>query len=371
MPKKIKKIVAKRLDMLGQVLEERGLDMILICSSLQEFGFGFSVTGVKPIYYHYFFLTRQHFLQKFGGLEKHGSPEKIIHGYFVPYFLVERLGLEKENSLITFDDKRIAKDMRKFLTGIGRVGILGPAPAEHFSRSSADLVFLDDQLWPILMEKSPEEIKKLKDVSGILADLLEEISWAITPGERLDLLSEHLDKGILRRADDIAFPSLVESRHGEKNVLYLLGFKAKIKQKDLLYINIGAQKEGFFADAGRTYVINNPPLEKKYRLLERAFLNFASALKPGLKLSDLPELFKKHLRKMGLKKTSLKDDYIGHSIGFSIINLPFIGKNLFPTEKLRAGTTWSLVIECLVDGQHFQLQDTLLITDRGGQVLTR
>jgi hypothetical protein len=374
-PNKNQNIVAKRLTALKKVLREKDLDMILICSSLQEFGFGFSVSGIKPIYYHYFFLSKQKLLDLPSPQTRKNKPkagrEGITTGYFVPYFLVERLGLDKRPGVVTFDDKKIAKDMRKFLSGAERVGILGPAPAVHFSRSHADLVFLDDELWPILQEKSKEEINQIKETSYILADLLEEIKWAITPEERMDLLAEHLDKEILRKGDDVAFPSLVESRHGNKNILYLLGLKAKIKQKDLIYINIGAQKNGFFADAGRTYFVNNPVLEKKYRKFEQAFFTFVKALRPGQKLADLPGQFQKQLEKVGLKKIQLKDDYIGHSIGFSIINLPFISKNLFQGEKLQDRTTWSLVVECLVDGQHFQLQDTLLITERGGQILTR
>lgn len=370
MKNKNQNIVAERIAALEKVLLEKDLDMILICSSLEEFGFGFAVSGIRPIYHHYFFLMREKFL----AADSHGKAtkgEKIVKGYFVPSFLVERLGLKQKKRVITFGDKDITKDMRKFLTGAKRVGIIGPAPAVDFSRSRAELVFLDDQTWPILEKKSQEEIQKIREVSTILNNALQEAKSKIETGERMDKLAESLDKKILTEADDLAFPSLVESRQGNKHILYLLGNRAKIRNKDLLYLNVGAQKDGFFADAGRTFVVNNPGLEKIYKQFEKAYLTFIKALKPGMKLADLPELLQEYLQKSGLEKIKLRDSYIGHSIGFSIINLPFIGKELFPDERLKDETVWSMVVECSVDGQYFQVQDTILVGQKGNEILSR
>jgi Xaa-Pro aminopeptidase len=348
---------SERWRQIAAVMRQKKLEMVLICSSLQDFGFGFSLTGLKPIFYHYLFLDRK--------------TEKLNKGYFVPYFLVGRLGLENDPHVATFDDKNVPGDFARFLKKYKKVGIVGPAPAVHFSQTAAELVFLDDDLWPILNRKSGAEIKRIKETAKILKGALEMAGKMLKPGVRLDGIARFLDREILKSADALAFPSLVESRQGKKNALFLLGIKAKIRKKDLIYINIGAEHDGLFADAGRTYFINNQELQQSYLLLEKSFLQFVRELKPGLKLYKLPQMLKKIFQKSGLTGIKLNEKYIGHSVGFNIINMPYIGQQIFMKETLQADTTISFVIQAKVDGRRMQLQDTVWIGKKKNVILTR
>ncbi len=347
----------ERWQRIAGVMRQKKLEMVLICSSLQDFGFGFSLTGLKPIFYHYLFLDRK--------------TEKLNKGYFVPYFLVDRLGLENKPHVATFDDKNVPKEFAKFLKKYKKVGIIGPAPAVHFSLTAAELVFLDDDLWPILNRKSGAEIEDVKETSAILAAALDQAGKLLKPGSRMDEIAETLDRRILKSADALAFPTLMESRHGNKNILYLLGFKAKIRSKDIIYINVGAEHNGLFADAGRTYFLDNKKLEQTYRLFEKGFDQFVRDLKPGMRLCRLPDMLRAAFKKVGLERLEFNEKYIGHSVGFNIINMPYIGVDIFKEEVLQADTTISFVIQAKMTGQQLQLQDTVWIGEKKNQILTR
>jgi Xaa-Pro aminopeptidase len=356
MNKKIN-IQKERWEKIAGIMREKKLEVVLVCSSLQDFGLGFSLTGLKPIFYHYLFLD------KAGG--------KLRKGYFVPYFLVDRLGLENKPHVETFDDKKIPEDFARFLKKFRKVGILGPAPAIHFSLTGAELVFLDEEMWPILNRKSGAEIKAVAKVAGLLDKVLNRAGKLLKPGVRLDAVSEQLDREILKTADSLAFPTLAESRHGNKNLLYLLGVKAKIHSRDLIYINAGAEMNGVFADAGRSYFLNNEALKRDYARFEQAFDSFVAAIKPGMKLCELPLLLKKQLKEQGLAGLTFDEKYIGHSVGFNIINMPYIGREIFTSETVQADTTLSLVIQAKWKGQQFQLQDTVWIGEENNKILTR
>ncbi len=350
-------IQAARWQKIAAVMQQKKLDIVLICASSQDFSFGFALTGLKPILYHYLFLDRPS-----GRLQK---------GYFVPHFLVNRLGLSDKPHVKTFDEKKIPQEFARFLKKCRKVGIIGPAPAVHFSLTPAELVFLDDDLWTVLNKKSPAEIAAVKKVTGILAETLNKAARLIKPGLRMDQVAEQLDREILKKADALAFPTLVESFHGQKNILCLLGWKAKILAKDIVYVNVGAEHEGFFADIGRTFFVNNPLWQKKYALVEKAFKAFVKALKPAIELHILPGLLEFELRRAGLSKCHLDKKYLGHSIGFNILNLPYIGEEIFTEEKLQANTTLSLVAHLEMEGQNLQLQETVLIGEKSGEILSR
>lgn len=337
-------------------MKEKRLDIVLICATQQDFGFGYALSGLKPIMYHY--LT----LDKING--------KLIRGYFVPKFLVQRLGLSKKKNVVAFDDKKIPHQFGSFLKGHKRVGVLGPAPAVHFSEAHCEMVFLDDYLWPLLNKKDTAEIINIEATSKLLKDVLDKASRLIVPGTKLAEIADILDRELLKKADALAFPSFVESLSGKTPLVYLLGDSAFVKKNDLIFINVGAELDGYFADAGRSFAVNNPELKKKVRLVEKAFASFVRGLKPGMKLCDLPERLQEQLEKSGLKKVKLDKNYIGHSVGFNIINMPYIGESIFREETLSANTTISFFIDVEADGQKLITQDTVLVGAKKNKILT-
>lgn len=350
-------IQAARWRKIADLMKKENLDLVLVCASLQDFGFGYALSGLRPILYHYLTLDRR--------------SGRLARGYFVPYFLVERLGLEGRPGVVTFDDKMIPAEFGRFLRGKKRVGIVGPAPAAHFSETDCRLVFLDDLLWPLLNRKSPSEIAGVKATAGILADVLDNAGKLIKTGARIEQIAEALDRAVLKKADALAFPSLVEVQHGGRQILSLLGVKVSVQPQDALFINIGAEHNGYFADAGRMYFRNKPLLARQYALLEKAMKAFVKLLRPGLPLCGLPAMLQSEIKRAGLKKARLNSRYIGHSVGFNIINLPYIGDNLFAGEKVEPNTTISFYVEVQLAGSVLKLQETVLIGPRSNAILTR
>lgn len=356
MSQKQKTIEKNRWQKIADLMKEKRLDIVLICATQQDFGFGYALSGLKPIMYHY--LT----LDKVNG--------RLTRGYFVPKFLVGRLGLSKKKNVVAFDDKKIPHQFEAFLRGNKRVGVLGPAPAVHFSKTNCEMIFLDDYLWPLLNIKDKEEIASIEATAKLLKLALEKAARLIVPGTKMAEIADILDRELLKKADALAFPSFVESLSGRTPLVYLLGDAAFVKKNDLVFINVGAELNGYFADAGRCFAVNNPELKKKVRLIEKAFASFVRGLKPGMKLCDLPGSLQKQLEKSGIKNVKLDKNYIGHSVGFNIINMPYIGESIFREELLAANTTLSFFIDVEVDGKKFISQDTVLVGTKKNRILT-
>jgi Xaa-Pro aminopeptidase len=351
------KIVNDRWQRIADLMTEKKLDMVMVCASQQDFGFGYALNGLKPIMYHYLTLDK-----------KKG---KFVRGYFIPHFLIHRLGLTDKPNVVTFDDKTIPLEFEKFLKGHKRVGVLGPAPALHFSKSSCELVFLDDFSWTILNKKDASEIANISATSTLLKAALVKASKLLSAGEKTGDIEEALDRGLLKNVDSLAFPSLVDSLYQSPSHLELAGKNECVKKKDLLFVNVGAELNGFYADAGRTFAINNPALKKKCDLLGKAFDIFVEKMKPGMKLTDLPAMLQGQLEEVGLKNAQLDKKYIGHSVGFNIINMPFIGETIFRNEKLLADTTLSFFVFVTMEKQVFKLQNTVWIGAKKNEVLTQ
>lgn len=359
---------ARRGAELRRVMVERDLDIVMVCASEEDFAYAFALTGRRPILHHYFFVARRRVLQHLAGAAERdvigwtdGASDDWVEGYFAPEFLLERLFLPANTLRIFCDENKMSRAMSGFLRGARRVGVLGPAPAVDFARSRAELVFLNDVLWPVLLGKSVEELEGIKNVGDLLEKVIHEIEPILKQGVRFTAVMEDLDRRILSEADALAFPSLLGRSESKKKWFSLWPGRAKIRHRDVLYINIGAQKDGFFADVGRTFVLHDAVLAQTWRDIEKVYLRWIKSLRPTDKLIDLQSSLETVFSEAGLNNVRLRAEGLGHAIGFGLIHLPYIQNKLFPDQHLGQNTSWSLILSCEVNGHRLQRQDMVFI----------
>lgn len=346
-----KKTKISRRRILENLRKSKKLDMILVFGSLQEFGELQFFTGVKPLLYHYFFL-------------KEGRPWES--GYYMPHFLVDEV--KKDKDVFTFDDQNIPMEMKKILRGKKRVGLIGGAPAFHFSESDVEIVFLNEEIWKEMVVKNSQEIKKIKSASEMAAKAVKLGGRMIKAGAALGKVAESLEKKVLSEGAGLAFPPIISDIIHQQNIFNWFSQEDKIAKKDAVMVNLGIEKDGFYADVARMFFVNQPELSKIYADLEKCYKQLVAEMKPGIVLGSLSDRMEKLLQKKNLRGFKLDKDYLGHLIGFEIIEHPFLMKNSL--EKLKSGMTVSLLIKMTRGKSELRIQNVVLIGEKGGEILS-
>ncbi len=340
-----------RLGVLEKLMKSRKLDMILVFGTLQKFGELQYFTGLRPTYYHYFFV----------------KPGKPLHsGYFAPYFLVREV--KNIRNLVTFDDLDIPAEMNKLLHGKKRVGLIGSAPAFHFSESEAEIVFLDDEIRIEMAVKNSLEITKIRSVSNMLAAIVKAVSRKVKCGVAISKIAEAMEKMVGDKGAGLAFPPIVHNTKHHPNMFNWLSPTEKVLARDAVRINLGIEKDGFYADVARMVFVNEAGLAKLYAVLEKCYGQFVAGLRPGMVIGDLAGRIEKLLSKHQMQGYKLDKSYLGHLIGFEIIEHPFLLSN--SPEKLRNGMTISLLVRLKKGRSELFIQNVVLIGARSGEILS-
>jgi Xaa-Pro aminopeptidase len=150
-----------------------------------------------------------------------------------------------------------------------------------------------------------------------------------------------------------------------------------IRNGDLVFIDIGAMWNGYFADIGRTTIAGQPSARQKeiYRAVFDGLQAGIAAMRPGNTTEHVATAVRREVRRHGLEQ-NLFTLFIGHGIGIGSNEPPYIGETqpgATPAE-LRPGMLFAL--EPLVwvpdsGGAGVRIEDMILITDSGPRVLSR
>ncbi|WP_341503486.1 type I methionyl aminopeptidase [Gallaecimonas sp. GXIMD4217] len=243
--------------------------------------------------------------------------------------------------------------------------------------------------------KTPQEIEKMR-VAGRLA------------AEVLDMLGPHVKKGVTTdELNQIAHDYIVNEQQAVPAPLNYHGFPKsictsvnhvichgipsdkKLKDGDIINIDVTVIKDGYHGDTSRMYVVGQPSIqaERLIKVTQESLYLAIKMVKPGVKLGDIGHAIQQHVEK---HQYSVVREYCGHGIGKDFHEEPQVlhyGKPGTGTE-LQAGMC--LTIEPMVnvgkphckllgDGWTVvtkdrslsaQFEHTLLVTDNGVEVLT-
>lgn len=167
--------------------------------------------------------------------------------------------------------------------------------------------------------KSTADIEKM-DAAGRIVE------------ETLNLLAKSAEIGMTTQAlDDIAV-AYIKSCGAEASFLNYNGYPRSIctsvneqvvhgipgpyrlKDGDVLSLDVGAYKNGFHGDAARTVLIGNVPEEtqKLVRVTKECFFEGIRFAKPGFRISDIAKAIQAHAENNGY---GVVRDLVGHGIG--------------------------------------------------------
>lgn len=244
--------------------------------------------------------------------------------------------------------------------------------------------------------KSADEIEKMRRPNSIVAEILIEIPKMIKPGVCTADLDKFAESIIIKRGARPAFkgyrnyPATLCTSINEQVVHGIPSRKVILKEGDIISIDVGAECEGWFGDAARTYPVGKitPEDEKLLSVTRECLESAVKKMAEKNRLSDIGNAVQVIAEANGF---SVVRDYVGHGIGRQMHESPQVpnygnpgrGPQLRPgmvlavepminagtweTEVLEDG--WTVVTADRKNSAHFE--NTIAVTENGPDVLSK
>ena len=274
----------------------------------------------------------------------------------------------------------------------GRVSPMRAVP-EHIERP--EYMFHDGPERVTASEiKSPETIAKIREAGRIAAGAIEAVGAAIAPG----VTTEELDRiGHEFLIAHDAYPSCLGYMGFPKSICTSINHQIchgipgdrKLKNGDILNIDVTVIKDGFHGDTSRMFMIGQPSVLAK-RLVDVTWQCLwlgIEQVRPGARLGDIGHVIQTYAEKQGF---SIVREFCGHGIGRNFHEDPQVlhygrpgtGPKLEPgmiftiEPMLTLGTEewtqwddgWTVVTKDR--SRTAQFEHTLVVTEDGADILT-
>ncbi len=227
----------------------------------------------------------------------------------------------------------------------------------------------------MIIIKSNNEIKGIKEASKILAETFEYISDSIQEGMKTFDLDKKIEKFITKRNAAPAFKGyrgFPASSCISINEVVIHGIPDErvIKEGDLVGVDIGVQYRGFFSDAAYTFGIGNLKEESKklINITKTALYNAIGVMKKDNRVGDISYIIQKTAEDANF---SVVRDFVGHGVGKSLHEDPavpnFGEKGVGP--RLKNGMI--IAIEPMINAGSYKvkvLEDGWTVTTRDGKL---
>jgi methionyl aminopeptidase len=171
----------------------------------------------------------------------------------------------------------------------------------------------------VIIKKSPAEIDAMAAAGDILVRTMDLLAGKIRPGVTTRELDSAAEKFIRSQGATPAFkgyrgfPGSICASPNEMVVHGIPG-RFKLRRGDLLSIDIGVVKDGWVADAARTFPVGevNAVAAKLLDVTEGALFKAVEQARPGNRLGDVSHAVQEHVEAGGF---SVVRSLVGHGIG--------------------------------------------------------
>jgi len=168
--------------------------------------------------------------------------------------------------------------------------------------------------------KTSEELEKMRTAGKLAADVLEMIGEYVIPGVTTETLDQichdymvNIQKTIPAPLNYHGFPKSICTSVNHQ-VCHGIPSHKKLKNGDIINIDITVIKDEFHGDTSRMFIVGQPSILAK-RLIEttqKSMYLGISMVKPGVKLGDIGHAIQQFVEK---RKYSIVREYCGHGIG--------------------------------------------------------
>ena len=212
----------------------------------------------------------------------------------------------------------------------------------------------------MIVLKSKREIKLIEGAGEIIRKVLEVVRPAVQEGVTTLELDALAEKVIETNGGEPAFkgyrgfPNTACISINEE-VVHGIPDKRRLKQGDIISFDVGVKKDGFFADAARTWHVGEIDARKK-ALIDTAQGAFEAALavyQSGWRIGDLSEAIQQFVEAKGFQVVR---DYAGHGIGRELHEDPQVPNYGKPGRGAKIEPGLVIAIEPMVTEGHYAVE---------------
>ena len=247
----------------------------------------------------------------------------------------------------------------------------------------------------MILIKSPLEIEAMRRSGAVVGQFFEEVRPLIRPGITTWELEEFADQYIRRCGVGSAFkgymgyPAHLCASLNDTVVHGIPSMDRLVREGDILSLDFGVVKDGFYGDAARTFAVGeiDPVSARLMETTEKSLYAGIAAARPGNRLGDVSNAVQAVVEAAGF---SVVRDFVGHGIGRSMHEEPQVpnfgmrgtGPKLHPgmtiaIEPMVNAGGWA--VKVLADGWTVLTRDgsrsahfehTIAITEEGNYILS-
>ena len=348
------------------------------------------MTGCRPLWWPISFLTRNA-----GVMATDKDPILFPTSGCVERCWESMYWMKKENirPLATMEDPGIAETevREKLLPAFEELGITeGKIGIDHVSMivlnklkevlPKVEFVDGDQCVLAAQVVKNSEELKCMRVASEHAAYAMDRAIKSIRAGIReCEILAEAMHS-MYSNGMEVPQCSLIVTSGEGTAPLRRFASDRKINWGELVFMDLGGCFNGYFSDFTRTVIFGKPNEQQKkiYRAVYAMMMEIHRTMKPGNTNKDVNDAARKAVVDAGFEGY----DYLGllgHSIGVTGLTYPIIGEiAAIGSEhivELKPGMIFSMepgiFIPGVPGGGGVRLEDTILITEEGNEVLTK
>ncbi len=249
---------------------------------------------------------------------------------------------------------------------------------------------------PAVELKRPDEVARMREAGRVVCEILDALEAMIAPGVSTWELDQEAERRIyLNKAKPafkgyMGFPACLCASVNEEVVHGIPSKKRVLREGDLMKIDFGVVKDGFFGDSARTVRVGKVSKEADglVRATKAALQAAIGVMVPGNRLGDIGAAVQGAVEPKGF---SVVRDFTGHGIGRRLHEPPQVpnfgragtgmtlraGMVLAVEPMVNAGTEkvevleddWTAVTLDRKLSAHFE--HTIYISESGPEILTR
>jgi Xaa-Pro dipeptidase len=227
--------------------------------------------------------------------------------------------------------------------------------------------------------KLPEEIALLEEATALADAVTASAVAAIAEGVReCDVAGEAM-RTLFRLGGEYAHvmtPFVASGEH--MSPPHRISSDKLIRNGDLVFIDIGANWNGYFGDVARTTICGKPSRRQQeiFTAVYEALRAGIAKMRPGCTNQDAAQAIIQTAEKYNLGKRFLSL-FIGHGVGIGANEPPYIGETLpgAPVYEFQPGMVFAVEpliwVEGVRGGGGVRLEEMVLITDGDAHVMSR
>ena len=260
--------------------------------------------------------------------------------------------------------------------GVKRLGFEGEKVSyDEFLRlrdglNGCELRSLSRELGTIRSAKEQREIALMRKAIAIGDRGFACAAEMIAPGVAEKDIARHIE-GEIRRwgADAAAFDIIVAS--GARAALpHGIASDKKIERGDFVIVDLGVSFRGYNSDETRTFVVGKASRRQEgvYQIVKEGHDRAIGAVKAGVRASDVDNAARGYIQKRRMGKYF--EHGTGHGVGIAVHEPPTVSPN--SSDVLEKGMVITIEPGVYIPGWGgVRIEDMVLVTDRGGEILTK